>query len=73
MKNTDQIDQERDGVGDVCDNCPSAPNPDQRNEDKDRVGDACDPDQDNDEIRKLTLAVKYTTNPVDHVSHVKDF
>ena len=58
MKNTDQIDQEGDDVGDVCDNCPSAPNPDQLNKDNDTVGDACDPDDDNDGIGKLTLAVK---------------
>ncbi|MFH1723779.1 MAG: thrombospondin type 3 repeat-containing protein, partial [Elusimicrobiota bacterium] len=31
-----------DGIGDVCDNCPSDPNPDQADADSDGAGDACD-------------------------------
>jgi len=36
-----------DGVGDVCDNCPSDPNPDQSDFDTDGLGDMCD-DSDGD-------------------------
>jgi len=35
-------DQDVDGVGDMCDNCPEAPNPDQADADADRYGEACD-------------------------------
>ena len=38
-----------DGRGDVCDNCPDAPNPDQGDGDDDGVGDAC-ADPDNDDV-----------------------
>ena len=48
VKNLDQIDTDRDGVGDRCDNCVSAHNPDQTNTDGDAEGDACDNDQDGD-------------------------
>jgi hypothetical protein len=43
-------DQDRDGVPDSSDNCPTVPNPDQANVDKDSMGDACDPDADNDGV-----------------------
>jgi hypothetical protein len=35
-------DQDNDGIGDVCDNCPAAPNPFQEDTDDDGIGDACE-------------------------------
>ncbi len=45
--NSNQADDDSDGAGNVCDNCPGA-NPDQLNTDGDSEGDACDSDDDND-------------------------
>jgi syndecan 4 len=44
----DQRDTDRDGLGDVCDNCPHIPNSNQVDTDNDLVGDACDSDIDRD-------------------------
>ncbi len=35
-------DSDLDGIGDVCDSCPSTPNPAQGDQDGDGIGDACD-------------------------------
>lgn len=45
---TREPDQDRDGIPDEADNCPSEANPSQENYDGDGQGDACDPDDDND-------------------------
>jgi hypothetical protein len=48
--NTDQLDTDRDGVGNACDLCVSVADPTNRDSDGDGVGDVCDPDDDNDGI-----------------------
>ena len=44
----DQKDADKDGRGDVCDNCPTWWNNDQVDSDNDGQGDICDRDVDND-------------------------
>jgi len=68
-------DSDSDGILDICDNCPSVPNPNQKDSDRDNVGDACDncpynsnPDQsdgDTDGIGDACDGINITLTPPD--------
>jgi hypothetical protein len=42
MSNADQNDADQDGLGDLCDNCPTVSNANQADADQDGLGDLCD-------------------------------
>ncbi|HLE57259.1 MAG TPA: HYR domain-containing protein, partial [Rhodothermia bacterium] len=42
-RNSEQVETDGDGVGDMCDNCPETINPMQEDSDRDSEGNACDP------------------------------
>ena len=73
--NTDQADNDDDGLGDVCDpdddndglndnvdNCPFNSNPNQADNDNDGMGDTCDPDDDNDGVLDSGDNCPFTVN-----------
>jgi len=47
-------DADADGVGDVCDNCPTVPNTTQHDDDGDGAGNSCDADADADGVADVT-------------------
>ncbi len=75
-KNADQLDTDKDGAGNVCDddddgdgvkdptdNCPLFANPAQEDKDKDGIGDACDSDWDGDNVPNSKDNCAKTYNP----------
>jgi len=61
--NFDQRDTDKDGLGDVCDNCTELSNNDQADLDGDRIGDACDDDVDGDGIKNADDNCPLIYNP----------
>ena len=74
--NSDQADNDNDGLGDVCDddddndgvldvddNCPFTANADQADNDNDGLGDVCDDDDDNDGVIDVVDNCQFTYNP----------
>ncbi|MGE0388335.1 MAG: thrombospondin type 3 repeat-containing protein [Gammaproteobacteria bacterium] len=65
-------DGDGDGVADLTDNCPAAPNADQSNLDSDPAGDACDPDIDGDGLPNA-YEDSIGGNPLDANDALDDF
>jgi len=64
--NMNQEDEDRDGIGNVCDNCPTIGNPTQGNADGDSYGDVCDTCTDTDEDGYGDPGFAHNTCPTDN-------